>query len=57
MTRLSKKAERRGICPRKNKAPQPKTGPLKDNLPLGFKEHKNALEKEMAATAFIPKIK
>ncbi len=57
MTRISKKAERRGVSPRKHKAPQPKTGPKEENLPNGFKAHNNALEGDMAKTAFIPKIK
>jgi len=56
MTRVSKKAERRGRSPRRCKAPQPKTGPLKDNLPKGFKEHSNAVDKELAASVYIPKI-
>jgi len=55
MTRVSKKSERRAQCPKKCKPPQPKTGPLKDNLPKGYKEHVNALE--AGANAFIPKIK
>ena len=56
MTRMSKKGERRAVSPRKHKAPQPKTGPKKDNLPMGFKEHANALEGDLAKTFFIPKI-
>lgn len=57
MVRISKQSERRNRSPRKNRAPSPKTGPMKDNLPKGFKEHSNALEGDVAATAFIPKIK
>jgi len=57
MTRISKKAQRRAQCPRKRRGPSVKTGPLKDNLPLGFKEHANALDGEHASTTFIPKIK
>ncbi|NGX26117.1 MAG: hypothetical protein K940chlam6_00028 [Chlamydiae bacterium] len=57
MTRISKKAERQAQCPRKCKPPQPKTGPKKDNLPQGFKEHANALEGDLAKAVFIPKIK
>ncbi|NGX39723.1 MAG: hypothetical protein KR126chlam1_01056 [Chlamydiae bacterium] len=57
MTRISKKAERRGKSPRKHKAPHPKTGPLKDNLPNGYKIHSNAIEGEHATQLFIPKIK
>ncbi|NGX54539.1 MAG: hypothetical protein KR126chlam2_00152 [Chlamydiae bacterium] len=55
MTRTSKQQERRARCPRKRKAPSPKTGPLKDNLPKGFKPHENAVPE--GAMAFIPKIK
>ena len=58
MTRTSKQEERRQRFPRKNKhAIYEKTGPKKDNLNLGFKEHANALEKDAAKSAFIPKIK
>lgn len=55
MTRMSKQAERRNRSPRKHKAPSKKTGPLKDNLPEGFKPHTNALGQ--SATAFIAKVK
>jgi hypothetical protein len=54
MTRISKKSERRGISPRKAKKPAPKSGPKKDNLPKGFKEHDNACPE---GSIFIPKIK
>lgn len=57
MVRPSKQQERRARYPRKHRAPQPQTGPLKDKLPLGYKEHANSLEGDVAATAFIPKIK
>lgn len=56
MTRISKKSERRAQCPRRTKPPAPKTGPKQDNLPMGFKVHDNALEANLAKTAFIPKI-
>jgi hypothetical protein len=56
MTRLSKKSERRGISPRKHKAPCPKTGPKQDNLPSGYKAHTNAVEGDMSKKVFIPKI-
>jgi len=52
MTRMSKQGERRGRSPRKCKFPSPKTGPKKDNLPVGFREHANALESQ---NTFIPK--
>ena len=57
MVRISKQAERRARSPRKNRAPAKSTGPCRDNLPLGYKEHKNALEGEVGQLAFIPKIK
>lgn len=57
MTRISKQAERRNRSPRKNRSPSEKTGPLSDKLPKGFKEHANALEGNVAAIAFIPKIR
>lgn len=57
MVRISKQSERRNQSPHKHRAPSPKTGPLTDNLPLGFKEHPNALQGDLSATAFIPKIK
>ncbi|MFZ0565227.1 MAG: hypothetical protein WAM28_03495 [Chlamydiales bacterium] len=55
MTRVGKKAERRAISPRKNKRPSPKTGPKKDNLPLGYKPLENALSEE--GSTYIAKIK
>lgn len=57
MVRISKQAEKRSRSPRKSRAPSPKTGPLRDNLPNGYKQHDNALEGDLATTAFIPKIK
>lgn len=57
MVRISKQSERRQRSPRKHKAPSVKTGPLKDNLPLGFKAHANALDGSVATTAFIPNIR
>lgn len=57
MVRISKQAERRAKFPRKHKKPSVKTGTLEDQLPKGFKEHPNAIEGDLAATAFIPKIK
>ncbi|MCH9626672.1 MAG: hypothetical protein S4CHLAM2_03000 [Chlamydiales bacterium] len=55
MTRTSKQEERRARSPRKHKKPSVKTGPKKDNLPSGYKEHANALSTE--ANVFIPKVK
>lgn len=57
MVRISKQSERRNTSPRRCRAPAEKTGPRKDNLPSGYKEKQNALEGEIAAQAFIPKIK
>lgn len=57
MVRISKQAERRNKFPRKRRAPSAKTGSLKDNLPVGFKELDNALEGDLAKSIFIPKIK
>ena len=58
MTRMSKKSERRMQSPRKHRKPSiSKTGKLKDNLPLGFKENSNALQGELAKTVFIAKVK
>jgi hypothetical protein len=56
MTRTSKQEERRNRSPRRPRKPAAKTGPLKDNLPKGFKEHENALTGAQAKDAFIPKI-
>lgn len=55
MTRISKQGKRRALSPRKHKAPSTKTGPKKDVLPVGYKEHFNAIES--ATAAFIPRIK
>lgn len=57
MVRISKQSERRNQSPRKHRAPSEKTGPRKDALAKGFKEHTNALEGDMGSLAFIPKIR
>lgn len=55
MTRQGKQEERRAKCPRKRKPSfAAKTGPKKDNLPSGYKEHQNSVELE---NTFISKIK
>jgi len=54
MTRISKKTRRKN-SPRKHKNPSVKSGPKKDNLPLGYKAHANALEG--MNTIFIAKVK
>jgi len=55
MTRMSKQSERRARSPRKHKGPSLKTGPKKDKLPLGYKEHANALGEQ--TTCFIAKVR
>lgn len=57
MTRISKQGERRHQSPRRPRVPGIKTGPKKDNLEKGYKEHANALSADAAANAFIPKIR
>lgn len=57
MTRTSKQEERRHVSFRRCRAPSKKTGALKDNLPLGYKPHANAVDGALAQLAFIPKIK
>lgn len=57
MVRISKQSERRSRSPRRHRAPSEKTGPRKENLPGGFKEHPNALTGEVGQTAYISKIK
>ena len=59
MTRLSKQGERRQRSPRKHQkiAPSQKTGPVKDHLEKGFKEHDNAIADSHAAMMFFPKFR
>ena len=57
MTRIGKKAERRGQSPRKHKPPAVKTGPKKDQLPKGYKEHENAVVDSSHGLIFISKVK
>lgn len=57
MTRISKQAEKRNQNPKKRRPNlTSKTGPKKDNLAKGYKEHANALG-ESSNCVFIPKIK
>ena len=56
MTRTSKQAERRARSPRKHRAPSVATGPKTDNLVNGFKNHPNAVEGDLSALMFIPKL-
>ena len=57
MVRLSKVTRIRAVSKKRPSTPQVKTGALKENLPNGFKEHKNALVGDLASQAFIAKIK
>ncbi|MCI5052230.1 MAG: hypothetical protein MRY21_03715 [Simkaniaceae bacterium] len=54
MTRMSKQGERRNRCPKKRKYPAAKTGPKKDNLANGYREHVNAAQEH---NVFIGKVK
>jgi len=56
MVRISKK-DRLKRCPRKPRVGSTKTGPLKDNLPKGFKKQENAFTGEHMQTVFIGKVK
>lgn len=55
MTRISKQGRRRNISPRRPRIAGEKTGPKKDNLEQGFKEHANAAPE--APQVFIAKVK
>ena len=59
MTRMSKQEKRRNISPRKRgmRPLTESTGPKKDNLPKGYREHPNALIHDYAKHAFIPTIR
>ncbi|MFY7842470.1 MAG: hypothetical protein ACOVOR_00400 [Rhabdochlamydiaceae bacterium] len=57
MVRISKQQERRSKSPRKRRAPALKTGSKKDILPLGYKQHLNAIPTGHLIGSFIPKIK
>ncbi len=57
MVRLSKKTRDRSVSPRRPKVGLAKTGPKKDALSKGFKEHANALSGlQVALKAYIPKL-
>ena len=51
MTRMSKQGERRNRFPRKNRSPAQKTGPKKDNLSNGFKNHEKTLFSSMGSAS------
>ncbi len=55
MVRISKQEERRSVSRKRCRAPMPKTGAKKNNLPAGYKAHANAVEGSQFL--FIPKIK
>ncbi|MBS0649201.1 MAG: hypothetical protein JSS10_08270 [Verrucomicrobia bacterium] len=56
MVRISKQAERRSKCPHRPRPPAPKTGPKKDKLDQGYKQHMNVVEDaQLAQKIFIPK--
>lgn len=57
MVRISKQAERRSKSHRRPSPPSKKTGPKKDQLAHGYKEHSNALAGDVSQLSFIPKIK
>jgi hypothetical protein len=56
MTRMSKQGERRAKSPRRPRPPSPKTGPKRDGLEFGYKQHENAMSGDFAPTRFIPKV-
>lgn len=57
MVRLSKQTRRRQKSHKRPKAPAVKTGPLKETLENGYKEHVNALTGDLSKKAYIPRIK
>ena len=57
MVRLSKKTRDRSVSPRRPKKSLGKTGPKKDALKNGFKEHANALAgSPVAQSVYIAKL-
>jgi hypothetical protein len=56
MVRISKQQKRRLVSPRRPRVAGVKTGPKKDTLKTGYKEHANAIEGENAKRIFIGKI-
>jgi hypothetical protein len=57
MVRISKQEERRSTSPRRPTLAGKKSGPKKDALKNGYKEHPNAVEGAAAKSVFIPKIR
>jgi len=56
MVRVSKK-DRLKRCPRKPHYGSVETGPVKDVLPVGYREHENAFNGEGEVVLFIGKVK
>jgi len=56
MVRLSKQTRDRQCSFRRPRSPGKRTGPKKDTLKNGYKEHQNALEGMYEGYAFIPKM-
>lgn len=57
MVRISKQSEKRNQSPRRCRFPSPKTGPMKDQLPLGYKPVENGYKDERNTSIFIGKTK
>lgn len=57
MVRLSKQTRDRSESRRKRRPACAKTGPLKDHLAKGFREHVNALEGDLGRVSFVGKVK
>lgn len=57
MVRKSKQSKIRAVSRKRPRAPSPKTGAKKDNLPQGYKLSQNALEGVFAETLFISKVR
>lgn len=45
------------VSPRRPRQPGVKTGPKRDNLAKGYKEHENAIAGDMAASIFVAKVR
>lgn len=56
MVRISKQNKKRSISPRRPTVSGVKSGPKKDKLAKGFKEHANAIQGDAAKRIFVGKI-
>ncbi|MEX1012194.1 MAG: hypothetical protein WD595_00050 [Waddliaceae bacterium] len=56
MVRISKQNQRRATSPRKPKIGAEKTGPKKDNLSKGYREHENAVPSKHSESIFVGKV-